>query len=294
MDKIRFYISIVRPHQYIKNGFVFLPLFFGYKLGDPSAVWKTVCAFVVFCLAASSVYVFNDIQDIEEDKRHPVKKERPLASGQLRRTEAVYTLLFLLFFSLVLSALFLPASFFIVLVVYLLLNALYSLWLKNISVLDITIIAFGFVLRVMAGGFAADVRVSHWILLMSFLLALFLSLAKRRDDLLLIKSENGSTKYNDGYSLNFVSTGMIIMAAVTIVSYILYTVSPEVVSKHNSQYLYLTSFWVVLGILRFMQITFVHGRTGSPTHVLLKDFFLQAIIVLWLFTFFILFHINGH
>jgi decaprenyl-phosphate phosphoribosyltransferase len=294
MGKIDSYIRLARPHQYMKNGFVFLPLFFGYKLGDPHAVWETFCAFFVFSLAASSVYIFNDIQDIDEDKRHPVKKLRPLASGKLSRTEAVFSVFFLLISSISLAVLLLPTSCLIVLGGYLLLNLFYSLGLKHVSILDITIIAFGFVLRVLAGGLAADVQPSHWIILMSFLLSLFLSLAKRRDDLLLAQRENGATKYTNGYSLEFISTGMVVMASVTIVSYILYTVSPEVVSKHNSQNLYLTSFWVILGILRFMQITFVHERSGSPTYILLRDLFLQAIIILWLFTFFILFYINGH
>lgn len=294
MGKIRFYIKIARPHQYIKNGFVFLPLFFGHKLGDPYAVLKTVYAFFAFSLAASSVYIFNDIRDIDEDKSHPVKKFRPLAVGKLSKREAFFSLFFLLFCSLCVTVLFLPISCLTVLVFYLLLNFFYSLGLKHISIVDITIIAFGFVLRVLVGGFAADVPPSHWILLMSFLLALLLSLAKRRDDLLLARGENSSTKVVNGYSLNFVSTGMVIMASVTIVSYILYTVSPEVVSKHNSRNLYFTSFWVILGILRFMQITFVHKKTGPPTNVLLKDLFLQAIIILWLLSFFILFYMNGH
>ena len=294
MGKIDSYIRLARPHQYIKNGFIFLPLFFGYKLGDPQAVWNTFCAFFAFSLAASSVYIFNDIQDIDEDRRHPVKKLRPIASAKLSRSEAFFPLGLLLVSSLTLSVLFLPPSCLIVLGGYLLLNLFYSLGLKHVSVLDITIIAFGFVLRVLAGGMAADVRPSHWIILMTFLLALFLSLAKRRDDLLVAQRENDATKYTDGYSLEFVSAGMVVMASVTIVSYILYTVSPEVVSRHNSQNLYLTSFWVILGILRFMQITFVHEKTGSPTNVLLKDLFLQAIIILWLFTFFIMFYMNGH
>jgi 4-hydroxybenzoate polyprenyltransferase len=294
MGKINSYIRLARPHQYIKNSIVFLPLFFGYKLGDPHAVWETFCAFCAFSLAASSVYIFNDIRDIDEDKRHPAKKMRPLASGKLSRKESVFPLFFLLISSISLAVLTLSAPCLTVLSLYLLLNLFYSLGLKHVPVIDITIIAFGFVLRVLAGSFAADVRSSHWIILMSFLLSLFLSLAKRRGDLLLEQRENGTAKFTDGYSLDFVSTGMVVMASVTIVSYILYTVSPEVVSKHNSRGLYLTSFWVILGILRFMQITFVHEKTGSPTHVLSKDLFLQAIIILWLITFFILFYINGH
>jgi hypothetical protein len=132
---------------------------------------------------------------------------------------------------------------------------------------------------------------THWLVLMTFLLALFISLAKRRDDLLLARSGNSGRKSLDGYNLEFVSGAMMIMAAVTIVSYILYTVSPDVIQKHGSTHLYLTSFWVIIGLLRYMQITFVREASGAPTQVLLKDPFLHVVLVLWLISFVIFIYV---
>ena len=293
-SKIESYIKLARPHHYIKNGFVFLPLFFGYKLEDPQAVWKAFLALAGFCLAASSAYVFNDIQDVEEDRRHPQKKVRPLASEIISKSEASIFLSLLLFSSLSVSALLLNTAYLPILGGYLLLNFVYSLGLRHISILDIAVIAFGFVLRVLAGSVVVGVQPSHWILLMTFLLALFLSLSKRRDDLLLAQGGNDTRKSLDGYNIEFVTTSMVIMASVIFVTYILYTVSPEVISKHNSKYLFLTSFWVIIGILRFMQLTFVHKKSGSPIDILLQDLFLQAIIILWLLTCFIILYISRY
>ena len=293
-SKIESYIKLARPHHYIKNGFVFLPLLFGYKLEDPQAVWKAFLAFAGFCLAASSAYVFNDIQDVEDDRRHPQKKIRPLASAIISKSEASIFLSLLFFSSLSVSALLLNTAYLPILGGYLLLNFFYSLGLRHISILDIAVIAFGFVLRVLAGSVVVDVRPSHWIILMTFLLALFLSLSKRREDLLLANGGNDTRKSLDGYNIEFVTTSMVIMASVIFVTYILYTVSPEVVSKHNSKYLFLTSFWVITGILRFMQLTFVHKKGGSPTEILLQDLFLQLIIILWLLTCFIILYVSRY
>jgi decaprenyl-phosphate phosphoribosyltransferase len=293
-SKIESYIKLARPHHYIKNGFVFLPLFFGYKLEDPQALWKAFLAFAGFCLAASSAYVFNDIQDVEEDRRHPQKKVRPLASAIISKSEAFIFLSLLLFSALSVSALLLNTAYLPILGGYLLLNFVYSLGLRHISILDIAVIAFGFVLRVLAGSVVVDVRPSQWIILMTFLLALFLSLSKRREDLLIAQGGNDARKSLDGYNIEFVTISMVIMASVIFVTYILYTVSPEVISKHNSKYLFLTSFWVITGILRFMQLIFVHKKGGSPTEILLQDLFLQAIIILWLLTCFIILYVSRY
>ena len=155
--------------------------------------------------------------------------------------------------------------------------------------MDIVCIAIGFVLRIFAGGLAAGIAVSPWLVIMTFLLALFLALAKRRDDLLIVN--DGGTRVRkaiDGYNLEFISLAMGIMASVIIVAYILYTVSPEVVAKHGTGKLYISGIWVLLGLLRYLQITFVEEKSGSPTLVLIKDYLLQGVIVLWLANIFIL------
>jgi 4-hydroxybenzoate polyprenyltransferase len=288
MGKWRHFVRLARPGQYVKNGFVWLPVFFGYRLGDPAACLQTLYAFLSFCLTASAVYAINDLKDVEEDRRHPVKRRRPLASGALKNGEAVVFLLALLAGAGLLSIATLPPAFLAVLGAYLVLNVTYSFLLKHRPLIDVTAIAAGFVLRVVAGGVAAMVPVSHWIITMTFLLALFLALAKRRDDLLLATQGHRTRRAVDGYSLEFVSASMSVMAAVIIVAYLLYTVSPETIRKHGTDQLYLTGFWVILGLLRYLQIAFVEEQTGSPTAVFLKDRFLQAVIILWISSFLLL------
>ena len=281
-SKISAFITLARPHQYIKNLFIFLPLFFAHKLFDSHALIQTCWAFVVFCLGAGSVYVVNDIFDVEVDRMHPIKKHRPLAAGILGKKEALVFAATLLLLSVVLTIYQLGLTLLIVLRSYLTLNYLYSCLLKKYAIIDISAIAAGFVIRVFFGGLSSDVAISHWLIIMTYLLALFLALAKRRDDLLLMLNGQKVRQNLDGYSLEFVSHSMVIMAAVIIVCYILYTVSPEVIVVHKTTNLYLTTFLVIIGLLRYLQITFVEQQSGSPTSIILKDHFMQTVIVLWL------------
>lgn len=288
MISIRPFIQLARPSQYVKNGFVWLPLFFGNKMWDSAATLHTFWAFLSFCLTASSVYAMNDLKDMAQDREHPVKCLRPLARGALNRAQALGFMAVLLALSLGFS-LFLPNSeLTFILLIYLALNLAYSFFLTHFAIIDVVCISTGFVLRVLAGGFAAEVETSHWIITMTFLLALFLAFAKRRDDLLLLAQGNKCRKSLDGYSLEFISLSMGIMASVIIVCYVLYTVSPEIIAKHGTDQLYLTAFWVILGILRFMQATIVEERSGSPTQVLLKDPFLRSVALLWILSCYVL------
>lgn len=288
MEKLKAYIRLSRPHQYLKNVFIWLPIFFGYRINDPDAVFLTALAFAAFSLMASTVYIINDIKDMEEDRCHPVKKLRPLANGRIRPREAVWAATALFTASLAISLIGLPRAFVFVVMAYLLLNIAYSQGLKHLPIIDIVCIAMGFVLRILAGGVATGVRISHWIVIMTFLLALFLGLAKRRDDLVLNHQGHDVRKATDGYNLEFISLAMGIMASVIIVLYILYSVSAEVVAKHGTGHMYVSGIWVLLGLLRYLQITFVAQKSGSPTRVLLKDYLLQAVIVLWLVNIYIL------
>jgi 4-hydroxybenzoate polyprenyltransferase len=167
-------------------------------------------------------------------------------------------------------------------------NILYSLKLKHISIIDIFIIATGFVLRLFAGSVVTDIKLSMWIVIMTFLLAIFLALAKRRDDIILSSQGKDTRKNIDGYNLEFVNASMVLMAGVVVVSYILYTVSDNVIHRLGTDHLYLTSFFVILGILRYMQITFVEEDSGSPTAIVLKDKFMQFTIILWLLSFIVI------
>jgi 4-hydroxybenzoate polyprenyltransferase len=192
----------------------------------------------------------------------------------------------------ILAGAFLPAAFLVILGSYLTLNLAYSLFLKHFAVVDVVCISLGFVLRVYAGGVAAEVPISHWIVALTFLLALFLALGKRRDDLSLIADGHGARKSLDGYNLEFVGLAMGVMAAVIIVAYLLYTVSPETIKRHGTDQLYLTAFWVIVGLLRYFQISLVEVRSGSPTNILLNDRFLQIVMVLWLLSFFLLHYLS--
>ncbi len=292
-NKFLAYVQLARPHQYVKNGFVWLPLFFGQKLADHQAVLNTLWAFIAFSLTASAVYVLNDIRDVNEDREHPKKKSRPIASGALGTFDGIVFMICLLAGSFCLSIMLLPLSFSLILLTYLLLNVAYSFNLKNIAVVDVVCISIGFVLRIFAGGVVSGVHLSHWIVIMTFLLAIFLALGKRRDDLLLSDGSN-TRKSLKGYNLEFVTLSMGVMTSVVIVSYLLYCVSAEVVNHYGTYNLYLTGFWVIVGLLRYLQLAFVEGRSGSPTLVLLKDYFLWAVIGGWIVTFYWLIYVAGH
>ncbi len=231
---------------------------------------------------------------MDADREHPVKRLRPLASGSLTASDALRLAFLLLGLSLLVATLFLDAAFTLLLGSYLLLNLLYSWVFKHVVILDVVCIATGFVIRVFAGGIAAKVWPSHWLVLMTFLLALFLALAKRRDDLVLEAGGHKILGRLDGYNLEFLSYSMVLMAGMTGVSYILYTVSPEVIAKHHTDQLYLTSFWVILGLLRYMQITFVANKSGSPEIVLLRDGFLISVILLWIASLCFMLYVHGN
>ena len=288
---LRDYVQLLRPQQWVKNLFIFLPLFFSLRLGELELVAKALVAFAAFCLASSAVYILNDIRDIDADSLHPKKRHRPLAAGIVSKPAAMRIMAALLVAGLAVSWSLGPAMIGLVLL-YLALNWAYSIKLKHIPVIDTFIVAAGFVIRIFAGGVVTDTKIYMWIVIMTFLLALFIALAKRRDDVkLYLESDVKVRKAIDGYNLTFIDSAMMIMAAVTIVSYIMYTVSADVVAKFQTDKLYLTTAFVVLGILRYMQITFVENEGGAPTEVLLKDRFLQLCILGWLLAFTVLIYL---
>lgn len=294
MHRFNPYLRLLRPHQYVKNGFLFLPAFFGHKLTEVSVLLAATQAFVVFCLAASAVYAFNDIKDQEADRLHPRKRFRPLASGEITVRSAYFFAIFLSAAAIIGAFWTLPKPFLGYLTLYLVLNLAYSFGLKHLAIIDVVMVSLGFVIRIFAGAAAASIQPSQWLVLMTFLLALFLSLAKRRDDLLVAEEGQSPRKSLDGYNLEFVTAGMVFMAAVTVVSYILYTVAPENIIKHGERPLYLTSFWVIVGLLRYLQLTLVFGNSGAPTRILLQDRFLNTVVLGWILTFFALFYFPVH
>ena len=281
-------LLLIRPQQWIKNGFVLIPMFFGGRLLNADDVIASVVTFFAFSFAASAVYCFNDIVDVDADRRHPVKCHRPIASGAVSVPTA-YALMAVLALLSALLLFFLPqraGETAGIVAFYFLLNMAYCIWLKRHAIIDVCTVAFGFVLRILAGGMACDVAVSNWLVLMTFLLALFLSFAKRRDDVLRMNETGEPPRRNTiRYNITFVNQAITITGTVTLVCYIMYTVSPEVVSRFHAPYLYLTSIFVLVGLLRYMQLTVVDEVSGDPTKILLRDRFTQAIVVAWIMVF---------
>lgn len=289
-------LKLIRPHQWLKNVFVMIPMFFGGSLLDSSDIRASVVTFFAFSFIASSVYCFNDIIDVEADRRHPVKCKRPIASGAIsvRSAWALMALMFLLSVGTVclLDTYSHVINVGLVILIYYILNILYCSKLKQYAIVDVCIIAFGFVLRVLAGGFATDIALSKWLVLMTFLLTLFLSFAKRRDDVLRMNETGEPPRKNTiRYNLTFINQAITITASVTLVCYIMYTVSPEVVNRFHSDLLYLTSVFVLLGLLRYIQITVVDKRSGDPTKMMLRDRFTQCVVLLWALTFLVLIYV---
>ncbi len=291
---IKNYMKILRPKQWMKNFFVMLPLFFGGELFNGKALLAGAITFLAYSFAASSIYCFNDIHDVDDDRRHPVKCLRPIASGAISISVA-YVLMFICFALSMLSMFFLPDYALQtggILFLYWLLNLAYCARLKQYAIIDVCIVAFGFVLRLLAGGFATHIPLSKWIVLMTFLITLFMSFAKRRDDVIRMERTGEAPRKNTiRYNLTFINQAITITASVTLVCYIMYTVSPEVIQNFQTDYLYLTTIFVLVGLLRYIQLTVVDQKSGDPTKVLLKDRFTQLVVVAWLLTFLLIIYV---
>lgn len=274
-------IRLIRVEQWVKNVFLFVPVFFSGVIPGQATFLHLVLGVLSFSLVASAVYVLNDLVDVESDRKHPVKCARPLASGAVPKRLAIPISLGCCAAGLI-PAWSLSPLFLTMLVAYLLINLAYSFRLKHIAIIDINCIAGGFLLRVFGGGAIAGIVVSHWLGVMTYLLAMFLALAKRRDDLL-IKERSGvvARRAIDGYGLEFVNAAMVIFAAVLLVGYTTYTAAPEVVARYGTPFLFLSVIPVATGLLRYLQLALVMERTGSPTRLVLHDRFLQAVILAW-------------
>lgn len=276
----------MRIQQWVKNLAIFLPLFFGAKLFDHYLLLKSLHAFLGFSFVASAVYILNDLRDIEHDRQHPEKRNRPLAAGKISKNEA----LIIIITALVLGLFFIwtiPNNhlIFSLIGLYFGLNILYSFWLKKVALIDVCIIALGFVIRIFVGSASTGIFLSHWIIVITFLLALFMAFGKRRDDLILLSTSGVKARSNlDGYNLDFINAAILMSAAVVVVSYILYTTSADVIAR-TGQHIYVTSFFVVLGMLRYLQLIYVYDRSGNPTKIFLSDRFLQIVMLAWLVCF---------
>lgn len=281
-------IRIVRPRQWVKNFFVFIPLFFGGQMSNTTLLLDALTTFIAFSLAASSIYCLNDIVDVEADRQHPVKCHRPIASGQVSVSAAYALMAIMLILSMTVCPMLKGRSMAVGAVVlgYWIMNIAYCVWLKNFAIIDVCLIAFGFVLRILAGGLATGIEPSNWLVLMTFLLTLFLSFAKRRDDVLRMEATGKPPRKNTiRYNLTFINQAITISASITLVCYIMYTVSPEVTARFNSHYIYLTTIFVLVGLLRYIQIAVVDKQSGDPTKIILRDRFTQLVVLAWMVSF---------
>lgn len=281
-------IRIVRPRQWVKNFFVFIPLFFGGQMSNTALLLDALTTFIAFSLAASSIYCLNDIVDVEADRQHPVKCHRPIASGQVSVSAAYALMAIMLILSMTVCPMLKGRSMAVGTVVlgYWIMNIAYCVWLKNFAIIDVCLIAFGFVLRILAGGLATGIEPSNWLVLMTFLLTLFLSFAKRRDDVLRMEATGKPPRKNTiRYNLTFINQAITISASITLVCYIMYTVSPEVTARFNSHYIYLTTIFVLVGLLRYIQIAVVDKQSGDPTKIILRDRFTQLVVLAWMASF---------
>ena len=272
---------LARPHQWVKNGFVLAPLFFTPEALTQANVVHVAIAVVVFCLLASAIYVFNDWCDADADRVHPGKANRPIASGEVEPGTALALAIALLVAGIALAGTTLPIRAVAIAVGYVVMSMAYSAHLKHIAVLDVLIVATGFVLRIEFGGAAIGLPLTVWIVVCTFLLALFLALAKRRDDLVKALGDTHRPALA-GYNLAFVDTALGVVLAALLVSYLIYTTDTGAIAKFHTDKLYLTAPFVAAGVLRYLQIALVEQRSGSPTDLALTDPFLIVAFLGWL------------
>lgn len=273
-------IKSLRPKQWIKNLFLLAPLVFDRQLTNISSLWRTFIGLIIFCILSSAVYLFNDILDKKVDANHPTKKNRPIASGKVSIQLAITLGLLLSIGSLLVSYL-LSSTFFSICTAYLLMNIFYSKWLKHVPIIDVMIVAAGFLLRVAAGVSLIGVeRFSPWLYVVTTLLALFIGFSKRRAELSLLASEaNSHRSVFEGYSIEFLDQLITIVSSTTIIAYSLYTFSAPNLPENYS--MMLTIPFVLYGIFRYLYLVKVKEMGGEPEDLVIKDRPLQITILCW-------------
>ena len=282
-------IQLLRPEQWAKNLFIFLPVFFHGELWNVKMLIYSAISFVAFSFAASSIYCFNDIFDVKTDREHPTKCKRPIAAGVISIPLAYIIMVASLLVSTAIMLLFGNETRYAVLGIislYYVLNIAYTLILKKLPIIDVMIISIGFVLRIFVGGTTTGIELSEWIIIMTFLLALLLAFAKRRDDVVIYETTGVVMRKNTNrYNLAFMNQILSVISAVTIIAYLMYTLSPDITKQFNSQYVYITSFFVIAGIIRYLQITIVDLKSGNPTKNLYQDIFILCCVLGWIVSF---------
>jgi decaprenyl-phosphate phosphoribosyltransferase len=293
--QIKYIIKLLRPEHWVKNAFVFLPLFFHGQILNIDLLAQCLVVFFAFSAAASSVYCFNDIYDVQADRLHPEKCNRPIASNKIS-IKAAYVIMLFCFTVSMLLLFFLAGNqrynLMALIALYVIMNIAYCIKLKRYPIIDVVIISIGFVLRIIVGGLATGIWLSEWIVIMTFLFALFLAFAKRRDDVILYKNTAIAPRNNTRrYNIDFLNQVMTVVSTIIIMAYIMYTLSPDVIERFQCRYIYITAVFVLTGVIRYLQITIVDLKSGNPTNVLFKDRFIQCCIIGWITSFFIIIYL---
>lgn len=285
-------LKTLRPKQWTKNLFVFAPLVFSVKLFDFHSFIMATEAFISFCLVSGALYTFNDLCDLDEDRLHPLKKNRPLASGRLKKSTAIVTLVLAGVAGLLL-ALLINLDFLLIIIAYVTLQLLYSSWLKHKVIIDIFAVATGFFLRVIGGAVAIKVAISSWLLICTILLALFLSMTKRRHEyfVLVDKAANHRPSLKE-YSPYLLDQMISVVTASTLIAYCLYTISEETVAKFGTRNLVFTTPFVLYGIFRYLYLVHQKNQGGTPEEMVLRDKPLLINIILWIISIFLVLYLR--
>lgn len=280
LEWVKWGVVAMRPRQWTKNLLLFAGLLFAEKLGDLPRVWLNLLAFLSFCLISGAIYIYNDLRDVEEDRLHPRKRHRPIASGKLPVAVATWWMLSAALLGLVLAFWIRPA-FGGLAIAYLALSLVYSMGAKHIVILDVFLIAAGFVLRALAGAVAIDVRISGWLLACTTMLSLFLGFCKRRHELVLLGEEAANHRATLGeYSVVLLDQFIAIVSSATIITYALYTIQSATAAQHEN--LKYTIPLVMYGVFRYLYLVYRKDLGGAPEQVLLEDRGIQATILLWI------------
>jgi 4-hydroxybenzoate polyprenyltransferase len=281
LDLVRDYVKLMRPSHWVKNVFVFAPIIFSLNLLSGKELLSNTLAFIFFCAGASAVYVFNDIHDRDSDRNHPVKKNRPIASGRVSVKSAWILFSFLIFIAIVLSYI-MNSYVSAVISSYVILNVFYTIYLKELVVIDVMIIATGFILRIVAGSLATNVYLSNWMLLTTFSISLFIGFAKRRHEIISLgDNAPDHRKVLSMYNKRFVDEMITVTVAMTVIFYSLYTIDPDVVAKFGTSNLIYTVAWVIYGLFRYMYLIYVKNEGGDPVEIVIKDVGIIFSVLAW-------------
>lgn len=277
-------LRLMRPHQWVKNTFVLTGLLFGHAWHNPALLSQALIAFAAFCLISSTIYIFNDIVDIEQDRHHPSKRKRPLPSGKLKVSSAAIFALILGVTALTLAS-FASSTVVVILLIYALMNVAYSLKLKHVVILDVFIIATGFMLRILAGTLGLGIPPSQWLLLCGLMVTLFLGFSKRRAEIIALSDDKSAhRKVLQDYSPVLLDKMIVVTAAGLIMSYSLYTMNPETIRIHGTANLIYTVPFVIYGVFRYIFLLHHQSRGTDTAKDMVRDPHLLIVLLGWAIT----------